>query len=108
MSWLGWAALAWVAWLVVGRLNDILAAQEALMAQIDDAVDAANAKVDALIAKVDETVTTLGELKALVEQGQTGDAVAALAAIGTKIDEATARLTSAEDAADPTPDTPTE
>lgn len=107
MTLLTWAALACAVWLVVGKLDDILATLEAIMAQIDDAVAAANAKIDTLIAKVDETVTTLGELKVLVEQGQTGDAEAALAAIGTKVDEGLARLTAAEDAADPTPDTPT-
>ena len=78
------------------------------MAAIDDAVAAANAKIDTLIAKVNETVVTLGELKTLVEQGQnTGDSEAALVAIGEKVDAAVANLTSAEDAADPTPDTPT-
>lgn len=77
------------------------------MPRIKDAVDATSAKVDTLLTKVSETVVTLGELKVLIGDGNpanTDDAVAALEAISAKVDEALANLTTAEDAADPTPD----
>jgi ArsR family metal-binding transcriptional regulator len=90
---------------VLLKLSDIIGIQEAIMAAIDDAVTAESAKIDTLIAKVNETIVTLGELKVLVQQGQnTGNAEAALAAIGAKVDEATANLATAETDADPTPD----
>jgi hypothetical protein len=99
--------LAVLVWCVLGRLDEILSQQEAIMAQIDDAVATTGAKADTLLAKVNEAVGTLGELKVLVEQGQnTGNAEAALAAINDRIDAGLASLTAAEDAADPTPDTP--
>lgn len=75
------------------------------MAKIDDAAAANAAKTDALIAKVDEAVGTLGELKVLVQTGQNTDsAEAVLAEIGTKVDAALERLSTAETDADPTPD----
>ena len=81
------------------------------MARINDAVAAADAKVSVLLTKVSETVTTLGELKVLIGDGNpanTDDAVAALAAIGAKVDEALGNLSTAETDADPTPDAPIE
>jgi hypothetical protein len=105
--------LAALVYLVLRRVDDvsddIYALKEAIMAQIDEAVATTGAKADTLLAKVNEAVGTLGELKVLVEQGQsTGDAEAALAAINDRIDAGLASLTAAEDAADPTPDTPPE
>lgn len=109
MIWVAWAVLACIAWLVLRNQRDTISLLEAIMAQIDEAVATTGAKADALLAKVNEAVVTLGELKALVEQGQsTGDAEAALAAINERIDAGLASLTAAEDAADPTPDAPTE
>lgn len=83
----------------------VKAAEERIMAKIDESAQAVSDKADVLIAKVNETIVTLRELKEIVDNGQnTGNAEAVLAQVAEKVDAALADLTTAEDATDPTPD----
>lgn len=99
--------IALVAWLT-SCFRMLESGQEAIMAQIDDAAAASSAKADVLLSKIDEAITTLNELKALADNGNTANAEATLAAMNDRIDAGLARLTAAEDATDPTPDAPPE
>lgn len=86
--------------------SHIASAQEGIMAKIDEAAQATADKVAGLEGKVDEVVVTLAELKALIGTGNTENAEAVLAQVGVKVDELFTKLKDAEDATDPTPDSP--
>lgn len=88
---------------------DIHASREAIVSDIDDLnqlVADLQAEADATQAQNAEVIVTLNELKALIQTGNIHDAVVKLEAIKSTLQGTRGQLDAAEEAVDPTPDTP--